>query len=358
LVILVATASGLGAAPRRQRDPGWFLRWSDRSEQRVSYVGTKTVHTYANGGAPAREHEVRVWHAPPDKTRIEVLPPGGRIAGLVTVEVGDQRYHYRPWEKRWIALPRPYYRPPRDLLLRNYTVREAGIETIAGRRARVLHIRSRHPGNSQKNLWIDGQKGIVLKAEVLNSTGRAVSGWEFREIDFPRSVPDEMFAGPSVPQEGGEPPTLHPTSFQRLEKPGFPIVELGYLPPGYVEVRRATYRTRGREHMVIRYTDGLNMIVFIQQPADPRRQDGDAGERRDRRPPARDEQRDEPRGRRDRNSPPSDSDGMAVSQMSWRHGSLRLTLVGGVDRRLLERMAGSLTATGAASPLARGAGSR
>jgi outer membrane lipoprotein-sorting protein len=262
LLVLLAGSGQLASDPW-QRDAAALLRRAEKAEQRVAYVGTRVVHPPEPRGGDPVEHEVRVYHAPPDKTRLEVLPPT-RIAGLITVDVGERRFHYYPWWNRWDSLPRPY-KPPLELLLRNYSVREAGMETIAGRSARVVHIRPRHPGNRQKNVWVDRHTGVILKSELLDENGRRLSWWAFREISFPHVVSSAHFTppAPAVTAAGGGEASA--PRFQRIQKPCFSIVELRALPPGYTEVRRTYYRSRNSDSALIRYSDGLHVIHFVQQ---------------------------------------------------------------------------------------------
>jgi sigma-E factor negative regulatory protein RseB len=351
LLLLLAAAGGLQAARPKGEDVTALLRKADTADQRVAYIGTKVVRYSAGAGQLPAENEVKLWHTPPNKTRLEVLSPAN-IAGLLTLEVGERRFHYHPWRKRWVPMPRPY-KPPLEMLLRNYTVREAGTESIAGRSARVLQIRSRHPGNSQKNIWIDRGTGVVLRTEILDEAGHCVSWWQFREIEFPPAVPASLFSVPvdaAAPAPGADPRAVE---LQRIEKPSFFVLELRSLPPGYTEVRRSAYRSRGADSVVIRYTDGLNVILFVQQRSTPRpSQGGRTGSPERRRPEGRGAD-DHGSGSRFRRGPAVDVEGEVAAHVSWRLGDLRLTLVGGVDRELLQRMAASVGASGSSSPITR-----
>jgi negative regulator of sigma E activity len=351
LLLLLAAAGGLGAARAKGEDVTALLRKVDAADQRVTYVGTKVVRYSAGPGALPTENEVKLWHQPPNKTRLEVLSPT-KIAGLITIEVGDQRFHFHPWRNRWMPVPRSY-KPPLEMLLRNYTVRETGAESVAGRSARVLQIRSRHPGNGQKNIWIDRSTGVVLRTEMLDEAAHCVSWWQFREIEFPASVPASLFTLPADatrPPPGADPRTA---GLQKIEKPDFAVLELRSLPPGYAEVRRSAYRLHGSDSVMIRYTDGLNVILFIQQRSEPRPPEGARPGPPERRRPEGPGPDDHGQGQRFRRGPPGDVEGDVAARVNWRLGELRLTLVGGVDRELLQRMAASVSAAGASNPTSR-----
>jgi len=351
LLLFLAAAGGLQAARAKSEDVTALLRKADGADQHVTYVGTKVVRYSAGPGQLPAENEVKLWHAPPNKSRLEVLSPTN-IAGLLTVEVGEQRFHYHPWRSRWVRMPRPY-KPPLEMLLRNYTVRDAGTETIAGRSARVLQIRSRHPGNSQKNIWIDRRNGVVLRTEMLDEAGHCVSWWQFREIEFPAAVPASLFTVPADLMAA--PPGAEPRAFdlQRVDKPSFLALELRSLPPGYTEVRRTAFRSHGGDSVVIRYTDGLNVILFVQQRSAPGLPQGGRPEPPERRRPDGPGAGDRGPGSRFRRGPSVDVEGDVAAHVSWRLGDLRLTLVGGVDRDLLQRMAASVGTPGSGTPLGR-----
>jgi outer membrane lipoprotein-sorting protein len=349
LLLLLAAASGLEAAPPKGEDVTALLRKSDTADRRVTYVGTKVVRYPAGVGSPPTENEVKLWHEPPNKTRLEVLSPA-KLAGLITIEVGDKRFHFHPWRNRWIWVPRSY-KPPLKMLLHNYTVRESGTETIAGRSARVVQIRSRHPGNGQKNLWIDRYTGVVLRAEMLDESAHVVSSWQFREIEFPTTIPAAMFTLPADAMRTPPGADPRPAELQKIDKPDFTILEIRSLPPGYTEVRRAAYHAFGSDSVVIRYTDGLNVILFVQQHSDPRPPDRPWPQERRRPEGSRSE--DSRQGPRFRRGSPVDGEGDIAARVSWRLGDLRLTLVGGVDRELLQRMAASAGTPGANSPTSR-----
>jgi outer membrane lipoprotein-sorting protein len=340
LLLLVAATGGLEAGQPRGDDATALLRKSDRADQRVTYVGTKVVRYSAGPGSLPTENEVKVWHEPPNKTRLEVLSPAN-IAGLLTVEVGDRRFHYQPWRAHWVSMPRPY-KPPLELLFRNYTVHEIAPEKIAGRSARVLQIRARHPGNAQKNIWIDRQTGVVLRAEFLDETEHLKSWWQFKEIDFPTAVTPTLFTLPAEATQPGVGLNGPAAGLQRIDRPSFAVLEPRSLPAGYTEVRRSAFRSHGSDSVVIRYTDGLNVILFVQQRLDDRPPDNARPGPPDRRRPDGPGPDGRGPGSRYRRGPPGDVDGEIAARVSWRQGDMRVTLVGGVTREMLQRMSASV----------------
>jgi hypothetical protein len=113
-----------------------------------------------------------------------------------------------------------------------------------------------------------------------------------------------------------------------------------YLPPGFVELHRTAFRYRGTECVMVRYTDGLNSIYFLQERTEahtPQREGPRPGRRQDRNPG------DEPGNRTPRYPITRSDDESAVSsRYTWKYGLLRLTLRGGVDRQQMEKMAASV----------------
>jgi outer membrane lipoprotein-sorting protein len=346
LLFLLAVC-GLHRPPPAQGAPASILRNAATAERHVAYVGIKVVRVYSpEGVCVSGDQLVQVWHGPPDKTRIEVLPPA-KPAGFITVEIGDHQSYYLPWRKQWITPPVRTYKPPIDVLLKNYSVREVASERVAGRRTRVLQIRPRSAESRRVNAWIDRQTGLTLKRELLDSNGKVISSWQFREINFPRILPATLFSGP----DSGPPPELRAEgsrSFVQIQKPGFSPLWPHYLPAGFVETRRSVFRRDSAESVMTWYTDGLSVIMFVQQ----RRSGGEGSG------PQHDAWRErEPNRERTEaghhRGPPLSRGEEVAARMSWKVGDLRLTLVGGVEPRQLQLIADSMAPGSFVAPESR-----
>jgi outer membrane lipoprotein-sorting protein len=309
-----------------------LLHRGERAERTTRYTGVKLI--WACGSGDSRHHSdyhrsARIWHDGPGRTRLEFVPTDGGPARVV-VENGSHRWFYSPRHRAWRPVS---WRPPEprlDLLLRNYRVHPGSVETIAGRRALMVRVEPRYPGNPHKQAWLDVATGITLRADLYDSSGRLVSRSEFLKFDPERSLPATLFqvpeGTPQMADAGRDRRTTERIQRARLN-PGvwrlpsaisegrlsFDPALPRYLPPGYVLDRLTRTRANGTEVAWAVFTDGLNTLSLVQWrgPREP------------------------PDGGRERFWGPGD-------RIRWNIGPINAMLAGDLAPAELKRIAGSI----------------
>jgi outer membrane lipoprotein-sorting protein len=337
-----------GGARHAGSDPAALLQASESADQRVSYAGTKVLRVYRPGELTVlMERVVRVWHRSPDLTRIETVLPAESL-GKIAVENGDGLWLFHPRHQAWRSMPWRSPRPRTSLLLRNYEVQVLRKDRVAGRPVVTLRVRSRYPGNPSKIVWVDAKTKVPLRQELFDASGQRVGSVEFREITFEASMPANLFTVPAEARiERGGP-------MGDMPKPliGAPVTEPRYVPPGYLLVRKLSFRRPGMDFVHLRYTDGLNTISLFQERRSGLGAEGPCppeGARRNFSPPQADRSTP-PRHRRGPDGPGGRLDGpggdwqqlSCGQRVTWTWGDTRYTLVGNISAPELRRMADSI----------------
>lgn len=220
----------------------------------VTYEGTQATEMQLPGRRAASTARVAHLRC---ATRTEILSPA-HLQGMVILDREGSRLVRRPGSDRWHAgVGSTPLKPHR--ILRNHTVTTQGQAVIAGRPATIGEIRSRASGKLVRRIWVDREKGVVLRAEHYNWAGKLVFSTEFQQIDYNGrldkddfEVEDQAVSGPKI--------TPIPVSEEELRKPG-------YMPAGFRLVGQPSgVRTMRGVAVHLRYSDGLNAIsVFIRK---------------------------------------------------------------------------------------------
>lgn len=148
------------------------------------------------------------------------------------------------------------------LLVRNYSLRDAGKARSAGRSATVIEARPRGSSAVAGKFWIDRSSGVLLRRELYDSAGRTVRAAAFVDATINGSAPPSVSASPS--------PTPLPESVQdQAEK----LRRKGWTAPGTLPGSLSLFDVAmmkpadGRGTTVhLSYSDGLfSLSVFVQQ---------------------------------------------------------------------------------------------
>lgn len=68
----------------------------------------------------------------------------------------------------------------------------SAIERVAGRKTQKVIITPKDEYRYGHVLWIDFDSGLLLKTHLMNETGKVVEKFMFTQIDFMKSIPDEL----------------------------------------------------------------------------------------------------------------------------------------------------------------------
>lgn len=139
-----------------------------------------------------------------------------------------------------------------DLLVRNYDVSIEGEEAVAGRAARKIAVRPRHPDRPSCTLWIDRERSLLLRYETRDRTVDTES------IRFEaKPVERRTWKGPEFRSVGQE---------ELRTAVGFPVGIPLWLPRGFRFHKASAVKWESAEVLHILYTDGLAIVSVSQFP--------------------------------------------------------------------------------------------
>ncbi|TMI80537.1 MAG: hypothetical protein E6H03_08205 [Bacillati bacterium ANGP1] len=208
LAVLVLAAGLLGPL----LPPGWsasappdpalsWLRTGATAPRRVSYAGTKAITLW---GGRVEASQVRIYHEAPNATRLEYLAAGAQPRRIVIIN-GRQAIEYIPAQNRLVARSAPAADEERltQALLPhirdNYNVGIDPADQVAGRRALVLDVKSKLPGRPSLRLWVDAEKGLILRFERYGPDGTLQESSAFLKVQFDPVFPPGLFTPPAPP---------------------------------------------------------------------------------------------------------------------------------------------------------------
>jgi sigma-E factor negative regulatory protein RseB len=147
-----------------------------------------------------------------------------------------------------------------DVLTRHYALRVAGSAQCVGRTADVVEARRPHArgdGAVAGRFWVDRESALVLRREVYDEAGRAVTSTAFLDLDVV-SPADRPHDGPAP----AEATVSHDDALQRMHSRGWQAPR--ELPGGF-SLFDARLRD-GDRRVHLSYSDGLStMSLFAQR---------------------------------------------------------------------------------------------
>ncbi|MBI5242953.1 MAG: hypothetical protein HY922_04610 [Elusimicrobia bacterium] len=239
---------------------------------RAAYEGEFEVGTLSSGRAETRS--VKVRYAPPGRWRREILDSAGKTRMIV---VSDGRSEWVYDVRRSMAwkgeAADPDYKlldpdEEYELILRNYELRLAGTEAVAGRRASVLEVLSRASGKPARRLWV-GKDGLVLQRRAYSEDGSETSAMRFTRVKSLGKSEDADFSFSPPPgvrvlesRFGPDYMDLDEAEEASGGKPRLPA----WLPPGYVFESVNVMPFKGASLLHTRFSDGVDALSLFQYP--------------------------------------------------------------------------------------------
>jgi sigma-E factor negative regulatory protein RseB len=156
-------------------------------------------------------------------------------------------------------------RLPGQRLEDHYALRVGDRHRVAGRSATLVEVKPADEYRYGFRLWLDEEKGLLLKSELVGEGGEALEEFLFTSIDFPAEIPASLLE-PGVDGEGFR--WFTPRGTQRTESVAEMRWVFGWLPPGFSRLSHAREPLSGRdqpvEHLV--YTDGLAAFsIYLEE---------------------------------------------------------------------------------------------
>jgi len=207
--------------------------------------------------------------------KLTVLGPLSR-QGITSIDNGHEWITYRPDENRVMveASPREEEterttRNRLSLAERNYTLNVENDSTIiAGRKCYSLKAIAKHPEMPARIYGIDKEKGYLLRMEVV-TRGESKATLDTKEIEFPRSIPDEDFE--LEPHDHArmvtyDAPLTISVSRETKQVVGFRPAVPQSLPYGFVVEAPQIVEGKNGKFIAVRITDGLVNATVYEWP--------------------------------------------------------------------------------------------
>ncbi len=254
------------AAPQDRPDLDHPLfRQIEAKSPSLSFAGVRKV-TFRGRGDHETTFTERVLRKG-DLLRIE-YPAGTPYEGQIIVENSGGRYHYLPAEKIIRKTPR---RSGSGVLEMNAWLGPRGpfsgrveIKTYYG--GRVAGVKTtyaklkRSDGKTFLKLWVDEDKGCILKREMFDGHEKSIGGWEFTDIKYDPKLDRSIFAL-SIP---GVPILTVADEMRKLAR------ELGMKPyqlresSGFTLIRVHKFDSEKIQSLMQIYTNGKVRLSFFQ----------------------------------------------------------------------------------------------
>lgn len=256
------------AQPDAGESPLAWLRSAAEAPRRTSYAGTKTVTVWAGA---VQASQVRVYHAAPDRTRLE-YPAAGTQPARIVVITGRAAVEFIPARNEIIRRPAPaadeegLTRGVLPRILENYDVLFDGAEEVAGRPTRIIDVRGRLPGRPRLRIWVDDGTRLILRFERYGPGGalREASAFLSIEVNPPLSADLFTLAPPPGVRVQTRPPGGRLTLEQIAQRVGFTPRLPGYLPAGYRRAGSRVTTIRGTLAAVFAFSDGVSTLTLFE----------------------------------------------------------------------------------------------
>lgn len=252
-----------------------LLKRMIEADAQTSIEGDQTTTIYRDGRPIVSEQHVLrdgarglriVYNAPPRMQGTVVVDDGNCLwrydSRRNTLEVSPSKIKKRM--EQYPSILRAHHN-------RQLVVSVMGAGAVAGRPCTIIQVqRLRDPGPI-RTFWVDDATGVQLKMQMNERSGAPRSVTEFTSIAFNVAIPAGSFAKPATPPSANvveqTPPPVASSIPSAQVLAGFPLLQPGYLPPGYrfASAQVSTFQHRQMVHA--RYVGGLDPLSIFQTPA-------------------------------------------------------------------------------------------
>lgn len=179
----------------------WLVRLHEASRQRT-YIGTFVV------SAGEQLTTARIWHVCDGRQQME------RVESLsgpprATFRHNDQVITFTPDNKLAVSERREslglfpgLLKSGHAALEQFYTLRQGGLERVAGFEAEVLQLEPRDTWRFAYRIWSEKKTGLVLKLQTLDADGRVLEQVAFSELQLDAPVSMDKLAQMMARTEG------------------------------------------------------------------------------------------------------------------------------------------------------------
>ncbi|MBD3181135.1 DUF4367 domain-containing protein [Candidatus Poribacteria bacterium] len=336
-------------------DPQELFQKVINSYQSVDYIGKMTMMFLGPGGRSSVSEAI-VYRETPDKWRIEFIWPD-EIKGRGMASVGEKRWPIK--RERGTRDRRFMWHPPGrmleemplksiKLILRNYYIHILQGGSIAGRDTYMIELEPKEGGRPSRKIWVDKEKGVMLKIEHYDTQKRPVGFYTFSEIQYNPKIDESLFREPE--DHDDRPLDRGPRRSERSElwdhgkgkldieritkEVELDLIIKAEIPAGFVLQSIESMKFGRHKNVHLKYTDGMVVVSVFQsrkRPPRPRDQDNPS-------PPRDDEMKD------------IKIDGVSGQEkqagpvyiLRWNYKKLDFTLIGELNKDSMIRIAKTL----------------
>ena len=237
-----------------------------------SYRGTLEV----SAGSDGRSKTVVVMSSPEGGVRREIVDRFG-LPIVTIVSDGETEWIYDHaraivWKGEPADADLKLLDPDEEmeLLLENYTVRDAGVETVAERKCRAIEILTgQESPRLLRRLCVDEESGIVLQRQTFDAKGNESGSVRFLRLEMPASIPQRRFKFQPPADVSVRANRLLP-DYMALEEAAAATAMTPrvprWVPNGFVFESVNLLAYRGTTVLHYRYSDGIDALSVFQAP--------------------------------------------------------------------------------------------
>lgn len=225
-----------------------LLQRASTASRTTAYQGTQFVSVWGRGRTTTVM--ARVVHVPGQGTTVTVDGTAATPAGTMFATEDDPAAPLSAPSGGALAL-----------LVRNYDLALVDTGEVAGRPVYVVSAR-RGDGTEAARFWFDGEYGLLLRRQVLDSSGRIVRASAFLDIQTVAEAEPMTHLPPTLPEPWDA--QMSRSDLARLERSGWtcPATLPGRL--RLYDARRE--RAEGRTVVHLAYSDGISTVsLFVQR---------------------------------------------------------------------------------------------
>lgn len=265
---LLLCASALVAQTSRSAHE--YVRLAMLRDQFVTFTCIRTLHRWNDDDCV----RVRRDQASNGANKITVLSPLSK-QGHTIVDDGRQWTSYDPDRELVVVQESPIARVSKEeiekrfeILKRNYTLTNEGVDRIAGRIAVRIALQPKADELVfSRRYWIDVDKFVLLRVEWTDPSGKSQVVSDTLSISFPESISEETFK----PKFLGRPETVRVQAPTRVDsiaalsrEVGFQVITPDRMPAGLTFTGADVIKGRRVTMAALRYTDGATNVTIYQ----------------------------------------------------------------------------------------------
>jgi hypothetical protein len=190
-------------------------------------------------------------------------------AGMVSLDNGDLWRNYDPQlnELRVEKSPAQFQLEMdvrKKMIEKNFTVTFEQDSTVAGRRVRVVHMKGRHEGMSDRRLFVDAENSLILRYLVMSPEGGSQMPIDTMSVDLHSSI--DMAKFEAIGKENSKVvKAWGPVEIARAgdarRYTGIEPVLPADLPAGLAQQAIHVVGTEARSFVGVRLTDGMAVVT-------------------------------------------------------------------------------------------------